>query len=263
MIRRSIWRIPPQNGNLLEEWSSWAEELFFPRKVTWFALQWWSLAQTLGYFVCSSVHSCLSSTVQDTTPEGVLSQCWCSLTLTLTTSIGIWDGAGVTKGVTSHAAHRGVWYGAGATRSSLHSPSWSKSFSLMTKSLTSTEIFYLYAKRNAERWQRNTNVRHKKINPYEWKDMMPRNCWSLVVQLSYFFVEILWFVVDSLWNLSVSLCEGWLRFFLIRGSKLKNSFTKWQSLWRVNELNRAIILSLRIELIQHSVRIISSDSWVV
>ena len=35
--------------------------------------------------------------VQDTTPEGVLSLCWCSLTLTLTTSIGIWHSAGATK----------------------------------------------------------------------------------------------------------------------------------------------------------------------
>ena len=35
--------------------------------------------------------------VQDTTPEGVLSSCGCPLTLTLNTSIGIWHGAGATK----------------------------------------------------------------------------------------------------------------------------------------------------------------------
>ena len=35
--------------------------------------------------------------VQDTTPNGVLSQCGCCLTLTLITSIGIWQGAGATK----------------------------------------------------------------------------------------------------------------------------------------------------------------------
>ena len=39
----------------------------------------------------------LSAAVQDTTPCGVLSQCWCSLTLTLTTSMSTWDGAGATK----------------------------------------------------------------------------------------------------------------------------------------------------------------------
>ena len=83
-------RIPPQNGNLLEALSSWIEQSFFPCQMTWFALQWRSLAKTLGYFVSSSKHFCLSSTVQDTTPEGVLAWCWCSLTLTLTTSMGIW-----------------------------------------------------------------------------------------------------------------------------------------------------------------------------
>ena len=39
----------------------------------------------------------LSDPVQNTTPEGILSKCWCSLILTLTTSMGIWDGAGAAK----------------------------------------------------------------------------------------------------------------------------------------------------------------------
>ena len=55
--------------------------------------------------------------VQDTTPEGVLSSCGYSLTLTLTTSVGTWYGAGVMKGVTSHAAHKGILRSAGATKS--------------------------------------------------------------------------------------------------------------------------------------------------
>ena len=67
------WRIPPQNGNPLEELSSGTEGSFVPYKMTWFALQWWSSAQALGYFVCSSVHFGLSSTVQDTNPEEALS----------------------------------------------------------------------------------------------------------------------------------------------------------------------------------------------
>ena len=83
------WRILPQNGNLVGKMSSWIEESFFPAQMTWIVVQWWSFAQTLGYSVFSSVHLCLSSSVQDTTAEGVLSLCWCSRTLTLTTSIGI------------------------------------------------------------------------------------------------------------------------------------------------------------------------------
>ena len=149
------WRIPPQNSNLLAELSSWIEERFFPSRMTWFALQWWSLAQTLGYIVRWSGHRCLSSTVQDTTREGVLSQCWCSLILTLTTSIGIWHGAGATKGVTSPAAHRGIWHGAGARKSWVHSPRWSKSFVVIEKSLNSTDIFHLDDERNARRWRSN------------------------------------------------------------------------------------------------------------
>ena len=59
--------------NLLEELSSWTEELFFSCKMTWCTLQWWSFAQTLGYFVCWSGHFCLSFTVRDTNPDGILS----------------------------------------------------------------------------------------------------------------------------------------------------------------------------------------------
>ena len=57
------WRIPSQNGNLLAELASGTEESFFHCKMTWFALQWYSFAQTLGYCAWSSVHRCLFSTV--------------------------------------------------------------------------------------------------------------------------------------------------------------------------------------------------------
>ena len=77
--------------------------------------------------------------------------------------------AGVTKGVTSLAAHRGTWHVAGATTFWLHSPSWSKSFASIQKRLNSTEVFYLDEKRNAQRWQSNTKWRHKKTNPDDWK----------------------------------------------------------------------------------------------
>ena len=56
--------ILPQNENLLEELKSRTEESHFACKKTWFALQWWSFPQTLGYFFCSSVRRCLSSKVQ-------------------------------------------------------------------------------------------------------------------------------------------------------------------------------------------------------
>ena len=78
----------------------------------------------------------------------------------------------------------GILDGMGATKSWFHSTTLTKSFALIKKRLNSAEIFYLDAKRNAQRWQWNTNVRHTKINADEWKDVMPRHCWYLVVQLS-------------------------------------------------------------------------------
>ena len=122
---------------------------------------------------------------------------------TLTTSMGIWDGAGVTKGVTSPAAHRGIWHGAGATKgvtspaahrgiwhsagvtkSWLHSPRWSKPLAVIEKSLSSNEIFHLDDKRNAQWWQSDLNWR-KQFNPDEWKGMLwlPVNVSSLNLSL--------------------------------------------------------------------------------
>ena len=49
---------------------------------------------------------------------------------------------------------------------------------------------------------------------------------------------------------------------LIRCSILKNSSSKGQSPWRVDELNRIIILYLLTELIERSVLSICDDSWV-
>ena len=121
---------------------------------------------------------CISfRSVQNTTPEGVPSKCWCSLTLTLATSMGILDGAGATKGVTSPAAHRGIWDGAGAAKSWLLSVSLKKSFALIKNGLKATEIFYLAYKRNTQRWQWNTNWRHKKIILMtEWCGAGMREC---------------------------------------------------------------------------------------
>ena len=113
-----------------------------------------------------SIHLFISVylSVHDTTPEGILSSCGCTFTRTLTTSIDIWDGAGATRGVTSSAAHRGIWHSADVTKSWLHSPRWSKSFAVIEKRLSSSDIFYLDDKRNAERWQSNTNERQKNLD---------------------------------------------------------------------------------------------------
>ena len=118
------WRIPPQNGNLLEELSSGTEESFFPCQLNWLNAQFPLFTLTLGEFACSSLpwfHCVLSSALglrpkfihsltlthnhycnslrsaPNTTPEGILSQCWCSLLLTLTVSVGIYDDAGATR----------------------------------------------------------------------------------------------------------------------------------------------------------------------
>ena len=73
--------------------------------------------------------------------------------------------AGVTKGVTSHAAHEGIWHDAGVTRSWLHAATFKKSLILINIRLEPTKILHLDDKRNAQRWQSNTNWRHKNIRP--------------------------------------------------------------------------------------------------
>ena len=60
-----------------------------------------------------------------------------------------------------------------------------------------------------------------------------------------------------------SVVERWLWLLFIRSSKLKNSSTKWQSFWRVDDLNRAIILPLPTDLIERPVLGICDDSWIL
>ena len=59
-----------------------------------------------------------------------------------------------------------------------------------------------------------------------------------------------------------SVVERCLWSLLIRRSKLKNYSTQWQSLRRVDELNRIIILPLLCDLIERSVLNICDYSWV-
>ena len=210
------WRCPPQNSR---------DKSFFLRKLTGFVLHFWIFDHTLSCFVYSSLHRCLSCTVPKfhLGPLRLLSNIFIhsiflpvlsktqlheafslhagARTLTLTTSIGIWHGAGATRGVTSPTAHRGIWHSAGAARSWLHSPSCSKSFAMIEKRLNSTKVFYLGDKRNAQRWQWNTNRRQK-----SWcvKGMMPRNIAPLICNCPGL-VDFLWFLINCNWNLSISL----------------------------------------------------------
>ena len=138
------------------------------------------------YHYCISIGHC----PKHDTRRHSLSMLVLSYSDTLTTSMGIWDGAGATKVVTSLAAGGGIWHSAGATRSWFHSASWSKSFALIKKSLNSTEISYLEEKRNAQIWHSNTINRHKKIilmRKTMWCQEILNPCCTTVRFLSIFF----------------------------------------------------------------------------
>ena len=118
------WRIPLWNSDLLLRFEQLKNKSFFPCELNGFSAQFSLFTLILGYFAwwsLPSFHCALWSafgllrkflhsltlphytfrislrSVQDTTPEGVLSSCGRPLTLTLNTSIGIWHGAGATK----------------------------------------------------------------------------------------------------------------------------------------------------------------------
>ena len=133
------WRIPPQNGNLLFRTEALHGIIILSLPVEQIersVLRICSQSKLICLFISPlvplrpsvdlqppsnsfilSFPLTMPAAIQNTTLEGVSSKCWCSLTLTLATSIGIWHSAGVTKGVTSPAAHCGIWHGAGATKS--------------------------------------------------------------------------------------------------------------------------------------------------
>ena len=56
------WRIPPQHGNLFEQWSSWIEESFFPCQLTRLSAPFLAFAPTRVWCVCSSLLRLHSST---------------------------------------------------------------------------------------------------------------------------------------------------------------------------------------------------------
>ena len=102
-------------ANSFSDLKSLTAKSFSPCQLHKFSVQFSLCSQILGYFDCSYLPWILCAlwsafglprltsftlstrSVQDKTPEGVLSQCWCSLTLTHTTSMGIWHGADATK----------------------------------------------------------------------------------------------------------------------------------------------------------------------
>ena len=139
-------QVEQKNYSLLANWSDWALIFQHLLRIEADLSVHLTLSSTtpcgrpsasleyLDSLILPHYHSAsLPAAVQNTTPEGVSFKCWCPLTLTLTTSIGIWHSAGVTKGVTSSAAHRGIWHGVGVMQSWLHSATLTKFFAVIEK----------------------------------------------------------------------------------------------------------------------------------
>ena len=158
----------------------------------------------------------------------------------------------------------GVGDSAGAMRSRLHSPSWSKSFASIKKSLNSSEVFYLDDKRNPQRWKSNTNCIGKTIYPYALARVVPWNIDPLLYNYPILF-DFLWFLIDYICNLSISL-------FLCKKVHSGYCWFVFQN-WRIPSQNGNLLigleefkikinLSLRFKLNERSVLIIHYDSWI-
>ena len=154
---------------------------------------------------------------------------------------------------------------AGATRSWLHSTSWSMSFALVKKGFKSTEVFYLDDRKNAQRWQSNTNWRHERIHPDAWKGMVP---WTIDLLLYNrpVLADFLWFLIHCIWDLSISvfLCAKFgfgCSWFVVQNWRIPQQ--NGNLLLRIGVLHGIIILSLRTELIERSVLLIHSDTHYV
>ena len=142
---------------------------------------------------------------------------------------------------------------------------WKKRSLLPWSKKVSTEPkFFIWMRRETLRDDSQPRIEDTKTKSLWLKACGAMKCWSLVVKLSSFcrFSLISHQLPSKSLCLSVPPCEGWFWMFLIRCSKLKNSSTKWQSPWRIVELNSKIIVSLPIDRIECSVLIIYSDSWI-
>ena len=120
------WQSPPQNCSVvrnnhpfLANWTDWALSShcslllldIFPDHLSLgsaapFGRPSASFENSFMLSLCLTI----PADVQDTTLEGVLSLCWCSLTRTLTTSIDIWHNAGATKSWSSVVSLSCCWF---------------------------------------------------------------------------------------------------------------------------------------------------------
>ena len=198
------WQSPPQNSR---------DKSFFLGKLTGFAPQFSMVDHTLFCSVCSSahlliclpcsvaqfhlvpldftapfgrpsgrrlrppsnffVHSLFARSVQDTTPEYVLSLCWCSLILTLTTSMGIWHSAGATKSWSSLVSWSCSWWTSRCIRSNYHSGGWairiihfsSLVFSSLSITLTRQKTISLAIRNHSFRYPIEGRLTFRDISP--------------------------------------------------------------------------------------------------
>ena len=151
--------------------------------------------------------------------------------------------AGVTTGVTSHAAqwvYRMVRVPRDLDCTRVH---W-RSLLPWSKSVWRQPQFSIWITRETLRDHNETRMGDtKQIDYDEWKDVMPRNGWSLVVQLSCFRRSSL--ISHQLHLKSLNSSVRSLTSFVLDSSfKLRNPSTKWQSpsqIWRVKQQNHAFL----------------------
>ena len=129
----------------------------------------------------------------------------------------------------------GIWHGAGATRSWLHSPSWSKSFGQINRISTQNKFSIQMIRetlRDVSQTRIGNSTKWIPMREKVWRhDMLNMSCSSFVIQLSFScqFSLISHQPSVKYLHFSISLCDDWLRLLLIRRSRLKNSCLKYQS----------------------------------
>ena len=155
------WRIPSQNGNLLLRFEQSKNKIIVSLPIDRMDCSLhdiWSYCWLVFPFISPSFYCALwsafglpriSSFSHSTSLRLLLIKTQLQKAFSLS--------AGVTKGVTSPAAHRSIWHSAGATKSWFHSATLKKSLALIKSGLKATEVVYLIDRRNAQRSQWHTN----------------------------------------------------------------------------------------------------------
>ena len=143
-----IWRVDQQNHSFLANWTNWAlsshyslwildilpAHLCIPVSSPQFHCALWS-AFGLPRKLLHSPTLSLTFSRLFSHPASLCLPYLCQLLSQTQFQKAFSLNAGATKEVSSPAAHKVIWHGAGATRSWLHSPSWSKSFAEIKKCL--------------------------------------------------------------------------------------------------------------------------------